>query len=154
MNDIAEELSALITHQRRHRGNDGLLLSTLESVLALCEKLVTRAGGRQTDLEEMATCVCSRGVLGLLTAALVQCEEYPSMRLGKDITKVCVDIAAVIVDTEAGAQAVSNSDLTRSSVVRWMVIRKMGEQYFGPGLCERMEKYIPSDEEFQRLCPR
>ena len=154
MKDVSEELTALIAHQRRHRGNDGLLLSTLESILALCEKLVIRAGGRQTDLEAMATCVCSCGVIDLLTAALVQCEEYPSMHLGEDIAKLCADIAALIVDTEAGAQAVSNSDLTRSSVVRWMVIRKMGERYFGPGLCERMEKYIPSDEEFQRLCPR
>ena len=76
------------------------------------------------------------------------------MHSAADIMKLCVNIASLIVDTDAGAQAVSNSELTRSSAVRWMVIRKMGERYFGPGLCERMVKYIPSDEDFQRLCPR
>ena len=154
-----------------------LLLQTLESVLALYRGSIKEATGtraaspttsflsesstpstdttmHQQHLEDIAGRVCGTGALDLLADALLLCEEEPSMEHAKGIESLCLEIVSLVTETEVGCKALVGSEIPRAECVRWMVVRKFGEEFYGAGLLERMQTLIPTDEEFNRLCPR
>ena len=145
-------MQSLLSHQRVNRGDDGILHSTCHSILSLYEKKSRELQNNSEELECLASCVCSKGVVTLIESALSLYEEYPSMEKGSETETICLQILSLLCETDIGCQSIRDHDLSRSRSVRWMVLEKYGETQFGPGFLDRMRKYIPSEEEMRRLC--
>ena len=164
LDGMTEGIRALLVHRHEHRGDNLILRSTLQSILELYTGALAAEdgaapppdGAAQRRLEDTAARVCGTGALELIADALLLCEEgsIADGRTARSVEALCLEILEHLTRTEAGSRALVGSEVTRAECVRWMVVRSLGERFFGPGLLGRMETLIPSEEDFGRLCPR
>ena len=152
MEELYKRLNNLLSHQRANRGDDNILHDTCKSILSIYEEHSDKLKGSPQELESLASCMCSKGVIDLIESALSLYEDYPSMERGAETQSLCLTILSLLSETDTGCNAIRDKELTTSSCVRWMILKKYGESIFGAGLLERMQKHIPSEEDMIRLC--